>query len=106
MSQKYICNLIQDYEKFAPQIKDKYTSICKTKMFDRYGNYSVNFAMVNYPGVKDIYEKEEIILLKEKRMPFGKFKGKFIADMEESYMKEFVKMKALSKIISNCDLQN
>ena len=97
MSQKYICNLIQDYEKFAPQIKDKYTSICKTKMFDRYGNYSVNFAMVNYPGVKDIYDKEEIILLKEKRMPFGKFKGKFIADMEESYMKDFVKMKAFKQ---------
>ena len=31
---KYICNLIQNYEKFVPQIKDcKYTSICKTKMF-------------------------------------------------------------------------
>ena len=46
-----------------PEIKDKYTSICKTKMFDRYGNYNVNFAMVTYPGVKDIYDKEETILL-------------------------------------------
>ena len=35
MSQKYICNLIQDYDKFAPEIKDKYTSVCKTKMFDK-----------------------------------------------------------------------
>jgi thiol-disulfide isomerase/thioredoxin len=26
-------------------------------------------------------------------MPFGKFKGKFINDMEESYIKEFVTMK-------------
>jgi len=93
MSQKYICNLINDYEKFAPKINDKFTSICKTKMFDRYGNYSVNFAMVNYPGVKDIYEKEETLLLKEKLMPFGKFKGKPIDKMEDSYMKDFVKMK-------------
>jgi len=97
MSQKYICNLIQDYEKFAPKIKDKVTSICKTKMFDRYGNYSVNFAMVNYPGVKDIYEKEETLLLKEKLMPFGKFKGKPIDEMEESYMKEFINMKSFKQ---------
>ena len=93
MSQKYICNLINDYETFAPKINDKFTSICKTKMFDRYGNYSVNFAMVNYPGVKDIYEKEETLLLKDKLMPFGKFKGKPIDEMEDSYMKDFVKMK-------------
>ena len=42
MSQKYICNLIQDYDNFSPEIKDKYTSVCKTKLFDRYGNYAVN----------------------------------------------------------------
>jgi len=97
MSQKYICNLLNDYEKFAPKIDDKFTSICKTKMFDKYGNYSVNFAMVNYPGVKDIYEKEEVILLKEKRMPFGKLKGQPINDMEDDYMKEFVAMKAFTQ---------
>ena len=97
MSQKYICNLIQDYETFMPQIKDKYTSICKTKMFDRYGNYNVNFTMVTYPGVKDIYEKEETILLENKLMPFGKFKGKPINDMEDSYMKEFMNMKGFKQ---------
>ena len=31
------------------------------------------------------------MLLKQKRMPFGKFKGKNIDDMEESYIKEFSK---------------
>jgi len=97
MSQKYICNLIQDYEKFAPQIDDKFTSICKTKLFDKYGNYSANFAIVNYPGVKDIYEKEETLLLKEKRMPFGKFKGKPINDMEDVYMKDFINTKAFKQ---------
>jgi len=97
MSQKYICNLIQDYEKFAPQINDKFTSICKEKMFDRYGNYSVNFAIVNYPGVKDIHKKEETLLLKKKLMPFGKFKGKPINDMKDSYMKEFVNMKGFKQ---------
>jgi uncharacterized protein (DUF3820 family) len=97
MSQKYICNLIQDYDKFMPEIKDKYTSICKTKLFDRYGDYKVNYAMVTYPGVKDIYEKEETLLLKKKLMPFGKFKGKEINDMEDSYMKEFFKMKAFTQ---------
>ena len=97
MSQKYICNLIQDYDKFMPEIKDKYTSICKTKMFDRYGNYNVNLAMVTYPDVKDIYDKEETLLLKEKLMPFGKFKGKPINDMEDSYMKEFMKMKGFTQ---------
>jgi len=94
MSQKYISNLIQDYDKFAHTIKDKLTSICKTKMFDRYGNYSVNFAIINYPGVNDIYEKEEVLLLKGKRMPFGKFKGKLINDMEDQYMKDFMNMKS------------
>ncbi len=97
MSQKYICNLIQDYDKFKPEIQDKYTSICKTKMFDRYGDYNVNYAMVTYPGVKDIYDKEETVLLKNKLMPFGKFKGKPINDMEDSYMKEFMKMKGFSQ---------
>lgn len=97
MSQKYICNLIQDYEKYAPEIKDKYTSICKTKMFDRYGNYSVNHAIVTYPGVKDIYQKEETMLLKEGLMPFGKFKGTPINDMEKNYMKEFMKMKGFTQ---------
>ena len=59
-----------------------------------YGNYAVNFAMVTYPGVKDIYDKEEVMLLKEKRMPLGKYKGKSINDMEETYMKRIVfKMK-------------
>jgi uncharacterized protein (DUF3820 family) len=93
MSQKYICNLLNDYEKFAPKIKDKFTSICKTKLFDRYGNYVVNLAMINYPDVKDIYKTEETLLLKEKRMPFGKFKGKLIDEMDEKYMKSFVQMK-------------
>ena len=97
MSQKYICNLINDYETFSPKINDKFTSICKTKMFDRYGNYSVNFAMVNYPGVKDIYEKEETLLLKEKLMPFGKYKGSPIVEMDDTYMKKFVTMKGFTQ---------
>ena len=97
MSQKYITNLIQNYDKFVSTIKDKYTSICKTKLVDRYGDYVVNYAMVNYPGVKDIYQKEEVMLLKQKRMPFGKFKGKNIDDMEESYIKEFFKMKSFKQ---------
>ena len=96
-SQKYICNLIQNYDKFVPQIKDKYTSICKTKLVDRYGDYVVNFAMVTYPGVKDIYEKEETMLLEQKRMPFGKFKGKLINDMEENDIKAFMKMKSFKQ---------
>jgi thiol-disulfide isomerase/thioredoxin len=93
MSQKYICNLIQDYDKFAPEIKDKYTSVCKTKLFDRYGNYVVNFAITTYPGVKDIYEKEETMLLEEKLMPYGKFKGSPIADMDKKDIKDFFKTK-------------
>ena len=97
MSQKYICNLIQDYEKFAPEIKDKYTSVCKTKLFDRYGEYVANFAMVTYPGVKDIYEKEETMLLEEKLMPFGRFKGTPIANMDKKDIKEFFKTKAFKQ---------
>ena len=93
MSQKYICNLIQDYDKFAPEIKDKYTSVCKTKLFDRYGDYVVNFAITTYPGVKDIYEKEETMLLKEKLMPFGRFKGLTIDDMDKKDMIDFLKTK-------------
>ncbi len=93
MSQKYICNLIQDYDKFMPEIKDKYTSICKTKLLDRYGNYS-NHSIVTYPGVKDIFEKEESILLEQKRMPFGKYKGVKINDVDKQYIEKFVKFKS------------
>ena len=92
-SQKYICNLINDYDKFKLVIKDKLTSICKSKSTDRYGNYNVNYGIINYPDIKDVYETEEELLLEQKKMPFGKFKGKSINDMEESYIKEFVTMK-------------
>jgi len=93
ISQKYICNLINDYDNFVKKVKDKYLSICKTKMKDRYGNYAVDFTMIDYPGVKDIYETEQEILLKDKLMPFGKFKGEPIEDMDEDYIKKFMKYK-------------
>tara|TARA_B100001057_G_scaffold451912_1_gene495398 strand:+ start:3498 stop:5696 length:2199 start_codon:yes stop_codon:yes gene_type:complete len=96
-SQKYICNLINNYDKFVPQIKDKLTSICKTKMNDRYGNYNVNYAIINYPDVKDIYETEEDILLERKKIPFGRFKGKLIKQLTEDDMKEFFKMKKFTQ---------
>ena len=63
-------------------------SVCKTKMFDRYGNYVINFAMVTYPGVKDIYEKEETMLLKEKINAYRRFKGTPISDMDKKDIKE------------------
>ena len=97
MSQKYICNLIQDYDKFSLEIKDKYTSICKTKMFDRYGNYSVNHAIITYPGVTDLFETEEKILLKEKRIPFGKFKGIKINEIDKQYIEKFIQFKSFKK---------
>tara|TARA_B100000900_G_scaffold279797_1_gene239356 strand:+ start:183 stop:2360 length:2178 start_codon:yes stop_codon:yes gene_type:complete len=97
MSQKYICNLLQDYEKFSPQIKDKFTSVCKTKFMDRYGNYVANFAIITYPNVTDIHQTEESILLDEKRMPFGKFKGKPIKQMDEEYIRKFISKRQFQK---------
>ena len=39
----YLNNNILQNEKFKLVIKDKLTSICKSKSTDRYGNYKINY---------------------------------------------------------------
>ena len=43
ISQQYISNLLNNYTKFRPKVKDKYLSICHTKYKDRYGDYVIIF---------------------------------------------------------------
>jgi thiol-disulfide isomerase/thioredoxin len=91
VSQKYICNLIQDYEGFVDTVKDKYLSICKTVLKDRYGNYVGNYAIITYPDFIDISENERNHLLLHDKMPIGRFKGIKINELDPEFAKQFVK---------------
>jgi len=94
VSQKYICNLIQDYDNFVDQVRDKYLSICKTVLKDRYGDYVSNYAIISYPGFTDISENERKQLLLHDKLPIGRNKGIKINDLDEAFVKEFVEYRA------------
>ena len=50
ISQQYISNLLNDYKNFKPKVKNKYLSICNTKLKDRYGEYNFDPKIITYPG--------------------------------------------------------
>jgi len=75
VSQQYISNLMNNYHEFSQKIKDKYLSVCKTKLKDRYGDYKYNFQIITYPGHEDKSLSERTQLLSHGKIPFGKLKG-------------------------------
>ena len=52
LSQKYICNLFNDYEKYLPKIKNKYLNICLKKTKNRYGEDNRDLTIVTWPDYK------------------------------------------------------
>ena len=51
ISQQYIVDLINNYELTSKSIIDKYLSICRTKVKNRYGDFDYDFSIINYPNV-------------------------------------------------------
>jgi len=95
-SQQYISDLINDYENSYESIKDKYLQICRTKLKGKKG-YDYDFKILQYPKHTDISEHDKKTLLKEGNMPFGKFKGIPIEDLDEEYIKYIVSSLAYKK---------
>ena len=48
---------------FSKKVKDKYLSVCKTKLKDRHGDYRYNFQIITYPGHEDKSLSERTQLL-------------------------------------------
>ena len=74
---------MNNYHEFSEKIKDKYLSVCKTKLKDRYGDYKYNFQIITYPGHEDKSLSERTQLLSHGKIPFGKLKGLPINDISE-----------------------
>ena len=81
-TQQQISNLINDYDNYVDDIRDNYLEICKTKI-KKDNKYS--FKILQYPTYKN---KVKLKLLEQDRMPFGKYKGDYINDLPEKYIKE------------------
>jgi thiol-disulfide isomerase/thioredoxin len=96
LSQKYISDLINDFDKSSKKIKDKYLQVCRTKRQGK-NNYDYDFTILTYPNHTDLSENDKIRLLKEKKMPFGKHKSTPIKDLEKSYVKWFITSTAYKK---------
>ena len=83
ISQQYITNLINNYDLFSTEIKDKFLSVCQTKLRDRYGDYKYDFRIITYPDHKDKSLSEKDQLLKHGKIPIGKLKGFLIEDLNK-----------------------
>tara|TARA_Y100000817_G_scaffold260009_1_gene214087 strand:+ start:528 stop:2702 length:2175 start_codon:yes stop_codon:yes gene_type:complete len=81
ISQQYITNIINNYSQFSPKIKNKYLSVCKTKIKDRYGKHIFRHTILNYPDHKDKSLSEEEEFSKHRKISFGDHKGKPINDL-------------------------
>jgi len=107
ISQQYISNLLNDYVNFKPKVKDKYLSICHTKIKDRYGEYNFDPKIITYPGHidKSFYDKNQF--LKHKMVPIGKLAGYPIEELSEeqadvlSKTREFYLNKQFRDVFSN-----
>ena len=97
LSQKYITDLINNYEGTIDKIKNNYLNICKKKLKNKDGKYDYDLRIVNYPDYKDRIDNKKEKFLKDKKMPFGKHKGKLIKNLNKSYIKSLKKTVAYRK---------
>tara|TARA_Y100001970_G_C13970058_1_gene717689 strand:+ start:18 stop:653 length:636 start_codon:yes stop_codon:yes gene_type:complete len=52
LSQRYICNLLNDYDNYVDKIKDKYLNVCLKKKQNRYGDDNRDLTIVTWPDYK------------------------------------------------------
>ena len=89
-TQQQISDLINDYDKSAEKIRDKYLQICKGRTKNKYGKYEYDYRILEYP---DYIDKSKSIFnkyLSNKQYPFGKFKGVKVDKIPEDYIKYIV----------------
>jgi len=96
LSQQYINDLFNDYDNTAERIRNKYLQICKTKLKGKKG-YDYDFKILEYPDHVDISTFTKKELLSQEKMPFGKFKGTLIKDLDETYVKFVINTVAYKK---------
>ena len=97
LSQKYITDLINDYDNTIDKIKNNYLNICKKKLKNNDGVYDYDLQIVSYPDYQDNFNNKKEKFLSQKKIPFGKFKGKLIKDLDKDYIKLVKKTVAYKK---------
>ena len=83
-------NLMNNYSKYSPIIKNKYLSICKTKIKDRYGEHIFRHTILDYPDHKDKSFSEEEEFSKHGKISFGDCKGQPINDLTKEQVLYYV----------------
>ena len=96
-SQKQITDLINNYEKTKKKIEDNYLQICRDKVKDKYNDYNYNFKIINYDNYQTKSENKMNRLLNDEKFPFGEMKGKKIKDLEDDFVRRFIKSNAYRK---------
>ena len=96
-SQKLITNLLNDFEKTKKTTKDNYLSICKSKTLDKYGEYIFDYQILDYPDFTDVSSNIFNKMLSEFKMPYGKYKGKYLDDVPEDYIKDLISRENFGK---------
>ena len=82
-TQKQISNLLNDYDdSHVEDIRGNYLEVCKTKI-----NFKddYNMKILQRPNYKG---PVKLNLMEEKKMPYGKYKGKDIDDLPEEYVEK------------------
>ena len=79
-TQKQISNLLNDYDNHVEDIRGNYLEVCKTKI-----NFKddYNMKILQYPNYKNTIK---LNLMEEKKMPYGKYKGKDIDDLTDKQL--------------------
>ena len=90
------------------QVKDKYLSVCKTKLKDRYGKEQYRYEIINYPGYIDKSLSETKQLLKHGKISFGELKGLSINELTKEQALYYTTSRtfALDKDIRDAFLQS
>ena len=52
LSQKHICNLLNNYDNYVNKIRNKYSNICLKKKKNRYGEDKRDLTIVTWPDYK------------------------------------------------------
>lgn len=101
LSQRYICNFFNDYNKTQKKLKNKYLSVCLKKKKNRYGEKSFNPAIISYDKQKYPEKGSSIKKLKKKLT-----KKKVVTRKTKRSSKRTIKKDVKQKIIyfykNNC----